>query len=1183
MTNFVHLHTHSHFSLLDGLGKIDDLLNRAKELKMDSLALTDHGVMYGAVEFYNKAKDMGIKPIIGCEVYVAPEDHTQKSSKFGVNFYHLTLLATNKEGYKNLIKLTTQAHLKGYYYKPRVDKNLLKKYHKGLIALSGCLKGEVSQKNISDNIEEAKKTALEYQEIFGSENFYLEVMHHPNIPEQKKANQGMIEINKQLGIPLVATNDIHYVKSEDVEAHDILICVQTGKTVDEEERLDMKSGDFSMKSPEEMISVFSDIPSACENTVKIASRCNLELELGKVLLPHFKVPKEYTDISYLKEQCYKGFIEKFGDKRTKELKNKITKEQLGKISKGASDRLEYELSVIEKVGFASYFLIVADFINYAKEQKILVGPGRGSAAGSMISYVLNITEIDPLEYNLLFERFLNPHRITSMPDIDIDFADDRRGEVIDYVSSKYGADHVAQIVTFGTMAAKNSIRDAGRAMGMSYADVDKIAKLIPWNASLNKALSMVAELKDLTDSDPQVEKLIKIARKLEGVARHASTHAAGIVISKDPLTSYVPLQRSTRGETTTTTQFSMYDIEKIGLLKIDLLGLSNLTILQNAIRIIKETHEKKIDLQSIPFDDEKTFQLLQRKETVGVFQLESEGMSRYVKELKPTCFDDLIAIVALYRPGPLGSGMVEDFIKRKQGKAKIEHIHPKLEPVLKETYGVIVYQEQIMQIASELAGYSGSEADILRKVVGKKLPQEMKKQKERFISGCIENEVSQKIAERIFELIEFFAGYGFNKSHATCYAQIAYQTAYLKTHFTECYMAALLTSDCNNIEKIAKEVTECTRLGISVLPPNINESFDYFTVLDDKNIRFGLEAIKNVGHGAIESIVSAREKKGSFSSLDDFIKKIDPTQVNKKVLESLIKSGALDELGKREEMLAGIDQIINYSQVVHKNFKNGQIDMFDGFQDDLLPKLKLPKIEETSEKQRLAWEKELLGLYVSSHPLSSIKKYLGHKAVPVNSLSSDSVGKKIKIGGIITAVQKVFTRTSEPMLFVTVEDLTGNIEVLVFPKLLKETSEIWQEDNIVLIGGKINTRDNQMKLLCNEVVEINQQKAQNFEKNKQHNFEKNLELSSVEKNTNNLNKEKTVFIKFPEKSDIELLKRIQKTLIECQGKDKVVLYIPTNGNKLQKLDIPYKIDYSDELKNELATILKNGKVEVVEA
>lgn len=832
---FSHLHLHSHYSLLDGLPKIDELIQKAKDCNMQALALTDHGVMYGVIEFYKKAKSEGIKPIIGSEVYIAPYGRHSRRPRIDEKRYHLILLAKDKTGYENLIKLTTKAHLEGFYYKPRVDWELLERYSQGLIALTGCIKGEIPQAIIEDKIEEAKNLVKKYQELFGSENFYLEVQHHPSIPDYEKVNQVFFDWSKKYGLPVVATNDIHYLEKQDAEAQDILLCLQTKKKKEDKKRLCMLGADFSFRSPEKMAEDFKDYPEALENTQRIVEACNLEIELGKIKLPHFEVPNGKSADEYLKELCEKGLEKRYGQTTRKLESEEAEKlESASKLpscqaSKLISDRLKYELSIIERTGFATYFLIVQDFVNWAKDHGIVVGPGRGSAPGSLVSYLLNITDIDPLKYDLLFERFLNPERI-SMPDMDLDFADDRRDEVIKYIEKKYGHNHVAQIATFGTMAARSAIRDVGRVQGLPYSFPDKLAKMIPFGQSIDEALKIVPELKEIYENDPQAKELIETAKKLEGVARHISTHACGLVITKETLDHYVPLQHPTQNDEIIVTQFEMHAIEALGLLKIDALGIRNLRVIQNTLDLIKQNHKIEINLDEIPLDNKKTFDIFCEGKTTGLFQFESSGMKRNLKQLKPNQMEDLIAMVALYRPGPME--WISDYIAGKQGNKKISYLHPRLEPILKKTYGIAIYQEQVMEIAKELAGFTLSEADTLRKAVGKKIHRLLVSQKEKFIQGCINNNIPKNIAEEIFAfIIEPFAGYGFNRSHAVSYALIGYWTAYLKANWPEEFMASLLTSDQGDTDRIAIEVEETRQMGIEVLPPDINESFENFTVV----------------------------------------------------------------------------------------------------------------------------------------------------------------------------------------------------------------------------------------------------------------------------------------------------------------------------------------------------------------
>ncbi len=1107
MSKFVHLHTHSHYSLLDGLGKIPELVSRAKELGMDSLALTDHGAMYGAIEFYKKCQESGIKPIIGVETYIAPRTRFDKQPKIDTNPYHLVLLAKNETGYKNLLILVTKSYLEGHYYKPRIDKELLKNHAEGLIALTACAAGEIPRAILGGAWKKIVEATQFYLDIFGKDNFYLELQDHPEISEQIKINEGLKKLSKELKISLVASCDIHYIKPEDREPHEVLLAVQTGKDFDDDSRLSLKEINLSMRSPSEMEKIFGK--EICENTAKIAEECEFRFEFGKPIFPHFELPKDQTPKTYLEKLSWEGLTKRYPN-ITVELKN----------------RLRYELDTIEKTHFEDYLLIVADYVKFAKENRILVGPGRGSAAGSLVCYALGITEIDPMKYNLLFERFLNPERIAP-PDIDLDFADTRRDEVIKYIAQKYGHDNVAQIITFGTMASRGSIRDTGRALGMTYSDVDKIAKLIPFGLTLDQSLEATDELKDLYQNDPQVKQLIDMAKRLEGVARHASTHAAGVVISREPLVNYVPLQFSTRGDNEIITQYPMNDLEAIGLIKMDILGLANLSIMGNCLRIVRKTRRLELDIDNLPLDDDKTFALLSRAETTGVFQLESDGMKRYLKELKPSSFSDIIAMVALYRPGPME--YIPDYIAGKHKRKKIEYLHPKLANILGETYGIAVYQEQLLRIARDIAGFTLGEADILRKAVGKKNKKLLMEQQEQFVTGAIKNGTSKAVAEKLFHFIEPFAQYGFNKAHATSYAKIAYQTAYLKAHYPPEYMAALLTSEQSNLEKLAVAISECERMGIHVLSPDINESFVEFGVVQSTgHIRFGLAAIKNVGEGVAEAIAEERKINGKFMNLENFLQRLGPTALNKKVVESLAKAGALDTLSDRTEILSGIDLIIKYLGGLNKNeSKNGlnQIGLFAGMKEQpAINHLSLPKAEPISKKQKLAWEKELLGMYISEHPLKDLRHLLRMKGKPIAELSQHKVNDKVTIAGIISQVKKIITKSNEPMAFVTFEDNSGKIEILVFPKIYKKDPLIWVADNIVCLSGRLDNKDGVLKV----IVEV----------------AKPLEEPAVA--IANGGKEKFL-LSLPEKMPKEKLIEIKKILEKFPGKTPVILKIKRNG------------------------------------
>ena len=1051
---FTHLHVHSHYSLLDGLPKIDQLLDCAAELKMDTLALTDHGNIYGAVEFYKKALERGIKPIIGSELYMALDKMLDKRPNIDDKRHHLVLLVKNKEGYRNLVKLITKAHLEGFYYKPRIDEELLAQHSEGLIGLSACLAGKIPKLILAKKMEEAEKTARKYQEIFGKGNFYLEIQCHPHSEEQKIANKGLISISKKLDIPLVATNDIHYLKPEDAEAQDILMLINTGSDPNDPERLTLKADDFSMKSQNQMIKDFEDLPEAIENTQKIADLCNFQFELNKIKLPQFAVPTGETPEVYLEKLCQKGLKAKFGEKPDEKI----------------IERLKYEISIIKQTGFASYFLIVQDFVNWAKENRIVVGPGRGSVGGSLVAYLLNITNVDPLKYDLLFERFLNPDRI-SLPDIDLDFADRRRDEVIHYVAQKYGKDKVAQIITFGTMAARAVIRDVGRAMGYAYAYCDQVAKMIPFGMSLDETMKRVTEFSSLYESDQQAKKLIDAAKKLEGVARHASTHACGVVISNTSLDEVVPLQHPTQDDQAIVTQYEMHSIEDLGLLKMDFLGLKNLTIIEDTLSRIYAIHGININIENIPAGDKKVYRLLQKGETVGVFQLESQGMQRYLKQLKPTEFEDIIAMVALYRPGPMQ--LIPDFIARKNKKQGVEYIHPKLKLILEKTYGIPVYQEQIMQIAKDMAGFTLAEADVLRKAIGKKIRKLLMSQKEKFIAGMKKNDIRENISQQIWYWIEPFASYSFNRSHAAAYATIAYQTAYLKAHYSAEFMSSLLTSERNDIERIAILIEECRKMGLEVLPPDINESFTFFSVVPKKNqIRFGLSAIKNVGSNIVETIVNERKTEGPYASIENFISRIYSRDLNKKSLESLVRAGVFDKMAERNQLLSNLERLLEYSRENQKTKTNGQGGLFEqiGFNN----KINLTTATPASEKEKLTWEKELLGLFVSSHPLNGFEKVLEKKVTSISKIPNGGIKRniKVKIGGIISKIKKIITRTGKPMLFVNVEDLSSKIEVVVFPSIIERNPAIFQENKIVMVSGRLDSRDGVPKIICEEIEEV---------------------------------------------------------------------------------------------------------------
>lgn len=1056
---FVHLHNHSEYSLLDGATRIPDMVAAAKKMGMEALALTDHGNMYGVVDFYKAAGDAGIKPILGCEVYVAPQSRFDRANgNRDENAYHLILLAENNRGYKNLLQLVTLGYREGFYYKPRVDEELLQQYNQGLICLSGCLSGLIPSLILQGNREEAKQTALKYREFFGPDNFYLELQEN-GIMEQKMVNKELASIGQETGIPLAATNDIHYLRPEDAEAHDVLLCIQTGKTVDEDDRMRFPTDQFYMKSQEEMAESFAWCPQAVSNTVAIARRCNVTLDFGTLHLPEYPVPEGHTTDSWLRELCQRNLPRRYPNPNPEVVK-----------------RLEYELKVIEDMGYSGYFLIVWDFVDYAHKHNILVGPGRGSGASSIVAYILGITDIDPLPYKLLFERFLNPERVT-MPDIDIDFCYERRGEVIQYVEQKYGKERVAHIITFGTMAARAVVRDVGRALGLSFAETDRIAKLIPeeLKMTIDKALEQEPKLSEMMKADPRVDKLITIARKLEGLARHASTHAAGVVIAKKDLVNYVPLQGD--DQEGLVTQFPMTTLEELGLLKMDFLGLRTLTILNHTIEMIEENRGKRIELSSIPRDDAKTFELLCKANTLGVFQLESEGMRKVMLDLKPSSFEDIIALVALYRPGPMEQ--IPTFIASKHGQKPITYPHPKLEELLKETYGVMIYQEQIVLAAAELAGFSLGQADLLRWAIGKKKHDLMAQQRISFVQGCVDNGLTKRQAERIFDLIVKFADYGFNKAHSAAYALIAYQTAYFKANYPVEFMAAMLSGAMANSEKVAFYIDHCRRLGIQVLPPDVNESGPSFTVVGEK-IRFGLGAVKNVGVAAVEQLLAERKANGPFASLADFCSRMNG-KCNKRMLEYMIKGGCMDSLpGHRAQKLAAMDQLLARAARIGKQKATGQIDLFEILGEEE-PADELPPIEPMGRADLLSAEREALGLYISGHPLEEYEELLDTlNVVPIPSLPEQQDGQEVTVAGMVAASRFTLTRKGRQMAFITLEDQFSSVEMVAFDDVLKRWGDLLRGQQPLLVRGRleIQSADN-VKMLITRIDRLAAPKAEN--------------------------------------------------------------------------------------------------------
>lgn len=1192
--SFTHLHVHSHYSLLDGLIKIDDLIKKTKEYNMDSVALTDHGVMYGVIEFYQKAIKAGIKPIVGVEAYLVEGsrlDRTKQARR------HLILLAKNKTGYHNLLKLTTLAHLEGYYYKPRIDWEILQKYSEGLICLSACLHGEIPQAVINQGVDKAKDVVKKYLNLFG-DDFYLEIQRHPNVKNQDLANKGIIKIGKEMGIPIVATNDSHYLDIEDEEAQDVLLCLQMKKKKKDEDRMNMLGIDCSFKSEKEMLELFYDFKEAVKNTEEVAKKCNLKIELGKINLPKFDVIEGQTDQEYLKSLCEKGFEKRYPEYFNNKDENKPN--DYNELRKKILDRLDYELGVINKTGFASYFLIVQDFVNWARSQKIVVGPGRGSAAGSLIAYLTGITNIDPLKYDLMFERFLNPDRI-SMPDIDLDFADTRRDEVIRYVEEKYGRDRVSQIITFGTMAARAAIRDVGRVFDFNYNYCDKLAKMIPLLTPLQKALKEVSELREIYANEDDAKKILNTALKLEGVARHASTHACAVLITKEPLNQNVPLQYASSGDRTIVSQYAGGMVEALGLLKMDFLGLKNLTIIENALKIIKNTKNVDINIDDIPLDDENVFSLFSKGDTTGIFQFESSGMKKYLKLLNPSIFEDIIAMVALYRPGPLNSGMIDEFIDRRHGIKKVVYKHKIMESSLKNTYGVIVYQEQVMQLSKNMAGFTGGQADTLRKAMGKKIASLMAKMKKDFVQGCIKNNLSEKIAKDTFSDMEKFAEYGFNRSHAACYGLIGYQTAYLKANYPVEFMAALLSSNEGDVDKIAIDVQECQKIGIEVFPPDINESFEHFTVVpllnDSKGkigqIRFGLLTIKNVGKNIVEKIIKERKKSGEFKNLIDFLVRIKDKDLNKKSLESLIKCGAFDHFNERSKLLFNIEEILSFVRHNREESQNKQGNLLGMLSNPYKATLKLKDIDDDkkiSQKEKLSWEKELLGLYISDHPFSKFISALDGKSTSLAELNKKEIDikQKIIVSGVISKIQKIFTKNGETMLFVKIEDTTSNLELLIFPKIFLEYKDIFEEEKIIMAKGRLSDKDGVPKLIVEAVSELNLNNIDSVFSNLNNKTFNNGNNFYYKKKSENLNVSdentqhqygKFVDIKIPQFIKKQKLVELKEIFKKYSG-DIKVRFIISNGSGAKIINTSFSVSQQniENAKKEADSIIKNNNI-----
>ena len=1051
MQRFTHLHVHTEYSLLDGASKIPELVAYAKELGMDSLAITDHGVMYGAVEFYQECTKAGIKPIIGCEVYLAKGSHLDMTEK---TRYHLILLAENDIGYHNLMRIVSKGQLEGFYYKPRVDKDILRTYSEGIICLSACIAGEVPRLINSGNMDGARRCVQEYIDIFGKDNYFLEIQNH-DIPEEKTAAEGLRQLAQEFGIGLVATNDLHYVRREDAEAQDVLLCIQTTSNVDDPGRMRFPNDSFYLKSAEEMAELFGGYPEALENTCRIADRCNVKLEFGHLLLPEFPVPEGFDAVSYLRHLCEEALPERY----------EVVDETVRK-------RLDFELDIINTMGYACYFLIVWDFINYCRSHDIPVGPGRGSAAGSIVAYLLRITNIEPLRYHLLFERFLNPERV-SMPDIDTDFCYVKRNQVLDYVVRRYGQERVAQIITFGTLQARAAVRDVGKALGMSYGEVDEIAKLIPreLGITLEKALNGSNDFRNAYDTRPEVKKLIDLAQSVEGLPRNAGTHAAGVIIAPHNMKNYVPLQQGSDGGVIT--QYDKNKVEELGLLKMDFLGLRTLTVIGDCIRFIRETTGEEVDIDNIPLADEATCAMLRRGETSCVFQLESAGITKLVVDLAPENFEDLIPLVALYRPGPLGTGMAEDFIAGRHGQRTAKVLHPLMEPILKDTYGVILYQEQVMQITSALAGFTLGQADILRRAMGKKKAKELDSMRQSFIDGAKKlHNIPEELSDQIFSLLQHFAGYGFNKSHSVAYALVAYETAYLKAHWRPQFYAAFLNSIIGDADKVSWYINVCRNDNIKILPPDVNESGHNFTVHQNASIRFGLAGIKNTGDTAVEAIISARNEGGPFESLVDFCCRVNMRVVNKRVIENMIKCGAMDSFGaRRSQLLAILEQAVDLGAACQRDRANGQLGLFGDVQDFGASEIRLPQLDEFPKQLILQYEKEIIGFYVTDHPLSDYKKML-ERFMPLHQFGGDTQvadGQFVRVAGIITNCTIKTTKRGDTMAVLTLEDFSGRFPIIVFPQTYRNSVKDIYEDSVVAIEGRFSVDERESKIIANSV------------------------------------------------------------------------------------------------------------------
>lgn len=1222
--DYVHLHNHTQYSLLDGLTKVPALLDYVKESGMVAVAQTDHGTLSGAIEFYKEADARGVKPIIGMEAYVAARKLENKEPGKDKVYYHLILLAMNNTGYQNLMKLSTIANLEGFYYKPRVDRDLLEKYSEGIIVLSGCIGGEVGDAVRQGQFDKAREIASWYKKVFG-DRYYIEVQdhghpeHQSKWDEQVRVNEGLLKLAKELDIPPVVTSDAHYLSHDDQTAHEILLCVQTGSFLSDEKRMSLSDFELHVTDPNELIARWEAFcPEAVTNTRAIADRCSVTIELGKILIPKFPVPEGETEESYLHKLVYRGLAWRYGGVKEDEAKSMTIEEARKTLPANVAERAEYELTIIAQMGFNGYFLIISDFMGWGKDQGIVFGPGRGSAAGSIISYALRITELDPLKYDLLFERFLNPDRI-SMPDVDIDIQDTRRAEVIQYCAEKYGTDRVANIVTFGRMAARNAVRDTARVLQVPYAEADRLAKMIPppvqgRHIPLATSLKENRELALEYENNETAKQVFDLAIQLEGTIRSHGVHAAGVVIAPDEIVKFVPLEMAQKG--VVATQYPMGPVEELGLLKMDFLGLSNLTIINNALRIIKKVYGREIDLGDIPLDDVPTYELFQRGDTTGVFQLESAGMKRYLRELKPTVFEDIVAMVALYRPGPMQ--FIDDFIKRKHGIQRITYLHESMAPALENTYGILVYQEQFMQISKDVCGFTGGQADTLRKAVGKKKIDLMQKMRPEFVEGGVKHSgVAPQLMETFWDQLEEFANYCFNKSHAACYALIAYWTAYLKAHYPSAFMAALMTSDFDDTDRLAIEISECQHMDIAVLPPDVSESFHEFAVVPDgdnrkSQIRFGMNAIKNVGSGAVEEIIRARTIDGSFRDLEDFLSKVNVRIVNRKALDSLIKAGALDRFGDRSQLLHNLDMVLAYASRLQKEANSGQTDLFgnliEGAESVARPKLALEKAVHTyTPREQLLWERELLGLYLSQHPLQMYETFLEEQTMPMNGLKPEHDGRGVVIGGAINDVREIMTRNGAKMAFVKVEDKHTELELILFPSVYQQTAGLWERDRVILARGKISAKDREgnlgeeVKILVDDAREITGEQALSYQPIGKKMRPPGSKKSAAEAVTatksrpqgtsqkgagDNASAHQTpavperIYIRLHDSNDHELLRAIKQVLDEAKGSTEVVLVLGSADSK-QIIKLPHGALNNDKLIEKLTSLvgLENIKLQ----